>query len=126
MARKAEQIDSTIQIVTPENIAFEYRVAGPFRRMPAFLIDLAIRFGILLAMMLLVGMLSPIFGGGVGMTQAFALIMMSTVWFGGVIGSVVLNVFSELPSPVVCRRRDGVVMGSQGWRKCSVLIVATT
>ena len=37
------QIDNTIEIVTPENIAFRYQVAGPFRRLPAYLIDLAIR-----------------------------------------------------------------------------------
>jgi uncharacterized RDD family membrane protein YckC len=37
------QIDTYIEIVTPENIAFQYRVAGPFRRLPAFLIDMAVR-----------------------------------------------------------------------------------
>lgn len=34
------QLDTTIEIVTPENIAFHYRVAGPFRRLPAFLLDI--------------------------------------------------------------------------------------
>ena len=38
-----DQLDSSIEIITPENIAFRYEIAGPFRRMPAFLIDLAIR-----------------------------------------------------------------------------------
>ncbi len=38
-----EQLDTRIRIVTPENIAFEYRVAGPFRRLMAYLIDLVIR-----------------------------------------------------------------------------------
>jgi uncharacterized RDD family membrane protein YckC len=37
------QIDTRIEIVTPENIAFQYRVAGPFRRLPAYLIDIVIR-----------------------------------------------------------------------------------
>jgi uncharacterized RDD family membrane protein YckC len=40
------QIDTRIEIVTPENIAFRYRVAGPFRRLPAYLIDMAIRIGL--------------------------------------------------------------------------------
>ncbi len=40
----AAAIDSTYDIVTPENIEFEYQVAGPLRRMPAFLIDVGIRF----------------------------------------------------------------------------------
>ena len=43
MPRPAPQIDSTIHVVTPENIAFRYYAAGPFRRLPAYLIDLAIR-----------------------------------------------------------------------------------
>ena len=41
------QIDSTVEIVTPENIAFRYRVAGPFRRLPAFLLDLMIRWALI-------------------------------------------------------------------------------
>jgi uncharacterized RDD family membrane protein YckC len=47
MVNGAEQLDTRIEIVTPENIAFQYRVAGPFRRLPAFLIDAAIRFAII-------------------------------------------------------------------------------
>ena len=43
MGNKTSQFDTSIEIVTPENIAFEYRVAGPFRRLPAYLIDLVIR-----------------------------------------------------------------------------------
>ncbi len=37
------QIDNAIEIVTPENIEFRYQVAGPFRRLPAYLIDLVLR-----------------------------------------------------------------------------------
>jgi len=36
-------IDLTATITTPENIQFEYRIAGPFRRIPAFLVDLIVR-----------------------------------------------------------------------------------
>ena len=42
MSHPNGQLDSRIEIVTPENIALEYRVAGPFRRLPAYLIDLVI------------------------------------------------------------------------------------
>lgn len=42
-------LDTTIAVVTPENIAFNYQLAGPFRRFPAFLIDLAIQWGIMFA-----------------------------------------------------------------------------
>ena len=37
------RFDTHIEVVTPENIALQYRVAGPFRRLPAYLIDLTVR-----------------------------------------------------------------------------------
>lgn len=43
MAKDTRQLDLRIEVQTPENIAFQYRVAGPFRRLPAYLIDLVIR-----------------------------------------------------------------------------------
>ena len=36
-------LDSHIEIITPEHIAFQYHVAGPFTRLPAYLIDGAVR-----------------------------------------------------------------------------------
>lgn len=48
MAKRHEQIDSVIRVITPENIAFEYRLAGPFRRLPAFLIDCAIQTALMI------------------------------------------------------------------------------
>lgn len=49
----ANPLDTTIAVVTPENIAFEYQLAGPFRRLPAYLIDVAVRFGLIVAVGLL-------------------------------------------------------------------------
>ena len=43
MATRNGQLDTSIEVITPENISFEYRVAGPFRRYLAYLIDLALR-----------------------------------------------------------------------------------
>ncbi len=34
-----KQLDNRIEIVTPENIEFTYRAAGPFRRLGAYLLD---------------------------------------------------------------------------------------
>lgn len=45
----ATALDTTIAVVTPENIAFEYQLAGPFRRLPAYLIDVATRWAVILA-----------------------------------------------------------------------------
>lgn len=47
-----QQIDSTIDVVTPENISFQYQVAGPFRRLPAFVIDLLVRVGLWAAILI--------------------------------------------------------------------------
>jgi|688.fasta_scaffold10756_5 uncharacterized RDD family membrane protein YckC len=47
-------IDLTATITTPENIQFEYRIAGPFRRIPAFLVDLLVRIVAFLAMFMAV------------------------------------------------------------------------
>ncbi len=38
-----DALDLTATITTPENIQFEYRIAGPFRRLPALVTDLLIR-----------------------------------------------------------------------------------
>lgn len=43
MPRNDRQLDSRTEVVTPENIAFEYRTAGPFTRLAAFLIDLGVQ-----------------------------------------------------------------------------------
>jgi len=43
MPRSDHQLDATIEVVTPENIAFHYRVAGPFCRLAALLMDYALR-----------------------------------------------------------------------------------
>ncbi len=79
--RPTEQLDSSIEIVTPENIAFRYEVAGPFRRMPAFLIDYAIRFGFWLLCMFGLGMAGLLNGfAGIGM---LLLLWFVLEWFYG-------------------------------------------
>ncbi len=75
------QIDSSIDIVTPENITFQYQLAGPFRRLPAYLIDLAIRIAtLILALMFLsfTGLFT--IGGGSGL---MALLYFVLEWFYG-------------------------------------------
>ena len=41
-------LDTTIAVVTPENTAFDYQLAGPFRRIPAYLIDVMVRWAVIL------------------------------------------------------------------------------
>jgi uncharacterized RDD family membrane protein YckC len=70
------QIDNAIEIVTPENIAFRYQVAGPFRRLPAYLVDLAIRGALVLA----VSLVAVFTFGPAGLPgEAFALVLV--FWF---------------------------------------------
>ncbi|MDM4017028.1 RDD family protein [Roseiconus lacunae] len=92
----AAPLDTTIGVVTPENIAFEYQLAGPFRRLPAYLIDFAIRWGLVIliwvALMVIGGMLSVIsaFPGSLG--QAMFVIGIFVIhWFYGTILEAYFN-----------------------------------
>ncbi|HBE69486.1 MAG TPA: RDD family protein [Planctomycetaceae bacterium] len=88
MTVTAEQkIDCRAKVVTPENIAFDYQLAGPFQRIPAFLLDLLIRYAIVIATviaLLLISSVLPVFGftlvsvGGI-------LLYFAINWFYGVI-----------------------------------------
>jgi uncharacterized RDD family membrane protein YckC len=79
MASVAAQIDSAIDVVTPENIAFEYQIAGPLRRAPAYLIDVAIRVLIFVA-----ASVALMFGGIIAMGEAGAYTaqaLLLLMWF---------------------------------------------
>jgi len=79
MQKPGPQIDSHIEVVTPENIAFQYRVAGPFRRMPAYLIDILIRIAVLYVAWWII--LMPAAAGGTGMV-GFGIGGLLLIWFG--------------------------------------------
>ena len=90
MAKKAP-LDTTIEVVTPENIAFEYQLAGPFRRLPAFLIDVFLRVGIfvllLVAIAIIGGFFTVIFGGSaLPALLVFVLLLSFFIlsWFYGI------------------------------------------
>lgn len=59
-AREAPRIDSTIRVETPENIWLTFRPAGPAPRMWAFFIDLVIRLGVVLVLVVLALLISPL------------------------------------------------------------------
>ncbi|MFG0256053.1 MAG: RDD family protein [Rhodopirellula sp. JB053] len=79
-------MDTTIEVVTPENIAFEYQLAGPFRRLPAYLIDVFVRYGVIaivaLTLTFVVGMINidilGSFAFGAGLVGYFLI-----SWFYG-------------------------------------------
>jgi uncharacterized RDD family membrane protein YckC len=81
MARPPRQLDSRIEIVTPENIAFHYLLAGPFRRLPAYLIDCGVCVLFLLATFIVASLWS-LLGGLAGLSFGVWLIVAFVVsWF---------------------------------------------
>ncbi len=83
------QIDTSVEIVTPENISFRYWLAGPSRRLPAYLIDLAVQ---VLVVSLAFWALGLAFGslGLVGSFYGFYLVVLFLIhWFyGGLLEAV--------------------------------------
>lgn len=87
MVAASTQIDSHVEIVTPENIAFRYRVAGPFRRMPAFGLDLLIRFAIIIAVTMIAA-LSGLIAGGPAIGAMFIGYFFIEWFYGGVFETI--------------------------------------
>ncbi|MFV2069779.1 MAG: RDD family protein, partial [Pirellulales bacterium] len=89
MSGSVVQIDSTVEIVTPENIAFHYRVAGPFRRLPAYVLDLFLRWAVLFVLAIVCSLAGIVMGG-----MAIAVIMVAYFlleWFYGGLFETFMN-----------------------------------
>ncbi|MCC9609298.1 RDD family protein [Blastopirellula sp. JC732] len=86
MVSAIDPIDSRLKIVTPENIAFYYQAAGPFRRLTAFLIDIAIRvsiYGTIMTIVVCSGVLDS-FGPMAELGNAIAFLSYFVLdWFYG-------------------------------------------
>lgn len=98
MRNHSEQIDSVIDIVTPENIAFQYEVAGPFRRLPAYLIDFGLRAMVVVALFIIFmfvgfadGMLVPVLILTVFVLEWFYGGLFETFWNGQTPGKRLLG-----------------------------------
>jgi uncharacterized RDD family membrane protein YckC len=111
MAETSRQFDTSVDLVTPENIAFRYHIAGPFQRLWPYLIDCLIRIAFLMALAmalvcsgaLLTG--SPYFGMGI-----LAVIAFLADWFYGGVFEAVWN--GQTPGKRMCRMRVVSVDGS--------------
>ncbi len=83
-------LDATIHVVTPENIAFEYRLAGPFRRLPAFLLDFCIGTVIFLGLVMAISLTVSIASGS--LAAAMVMLLFFVVWwFYGVLFETFMN-----------------------------------
>ncbi|NVB38310.1 RDD family protein [Pseudenhygromyxa sp. WMMC2535] len=74
-------LDTTAQIETPEHVRFGYPLAGPTRRALAYLIDLLIRFGVLLVIALLVSLVDVATGMDGVTTGALLVVYFALDWF---------------------------------------------
>ena len=86
---RRDQLDTSIEITTPENIAFRYQLAGPFQRLPAFLIDFGVRITIIFSLWICMTFLGIVLGGFVVALIFVAYFVMS--WFYGVILETYFN-----------------------------------
>jgi uncharacterized RDD family membrane protein YckC len=71
-----ESLDARIEVVTPENIAVHYRVAGPVRRALALLLDIALLLAIMMGLTFVVqfiGIINTGFAMGVYLVLNFLL-----------------------------------------------------
>ncbi|QDT02945.1 RDD family protein [Rubripirellula lacrimiformis] len=87
-------LDTTIAVVTPENIAFNYQLAGPFRRLPAYLIDVAVRwiliFGLVIGIYLIGGLIDFALLGPFAIAAGF-LVYFGISWFYGTLMETYYN-----------------------------------
>src|SRR5437764_9248762 len=84
MGLKDQPLDSTLSVVTPENIAFEYRLAGPFRRLPALLLDFCVCIAMLITLLLLLMLTVGVVSAGLALA-AYLIIVLVVWWFYGVL-----------------------------------------
>jgi uncharacterized RDD family membrane protein YckC len=81
-------LDTTVEVATPEHISFDYAVAGPFRRLPAFLFDLVLKvsflFAVAIAMVLCLSATGIEFGEQIAMFMFFVLVFF-VFWFYGAV-----------------------------------------
>lgn len=102
-------LDTTIEVVTPENIAFDYQLAGPFRRLPAYLFDVAFRVGSFIGLVVLVvviGGMTGLFSGNIlPALAASALLFLYFLqsWFYGVFFETYFN--GRTPGKWLCGLR---------------------
>lgn len=85
LAPATEKLDCSTRVITPENIEFEYALAGPFQRLPAFLIDLLIRVCVLVAVQFVFTIFSAFAGMGGGLITVVTLLGFFVLsWFYGI------------------------------------------
>jgi uncharacterized RDD family membrane protein YckC len=90
MAQRDPPLDATLSVIAPEHIAFEYRLAGPFRRLPAFVLDFCIGTAVFIALAIAINMTVAIASPYLAMAVMFLLFFLIW-WFYGVLFETFMN-----------------------------------
>ncbi len=73
-------IDTVREVDTPEHLAFKARIAGPSRRLLAWLLDLVVQFFVAIALLMIIGAVSSVGPSGLGTGLSLFLIFILQ-WF---------------------------------------------
>lgn len=90
-----EKLDCHAQVVTPENIAFQYALAGPFQRLPAWVADVVLKWAVFTAFMVLgsiwlsVTQMYSVLGPYFALVSLLAVFLIS--WFYGIFFETYFN-----------------------------------
>lgn len=60
--QRPDVLDTRVEVAAPENIVFRFRVAGPFQRLVAFLVDVVVRLMAVATVVLFSGLVGAAFG----------------------------------------------------------------
>lgn len=89
-----KKLDCVVRVITPENSEFEYLLAGPFQRLPAFILDIIFRWAILVAIVIAC-QFSGFFIGLPGtqwlLTAGIILLYFVISWFYGIALETLFN-----------------------------------
>ncbi len=103
-------LDLTAVIKTPESIEFEYRLAGPFRRLPALIVDIIVRFLMIAAVYIGVLLIMGVFSinlqtsGFLDFGLLFILVIdFLLLWFYGAAFEMAWN--GQTPGKWLCKLR---------------------
>lgn len=85
MPQTDEKLDCFVRVITPENIEFEYALAGPFQRLPAFLFDFAVRALVFFGLIILTAFAASWVPAGQVLVTILALLLFFALsWFYGI------------------------------------------
>ncbi|MFO1063361.1 MAG: RDD family protein [Pirellulales bacterium] len=87
----ASQLDCVVRVITPENVEFDYMVAGPFQRLPAYLVDWFLRVFVFVILLVIGGIIGGFTGTGYLVIAGLIVLYFVMSWFYGVLMETYVN-----------------------------------